>query len=255
MAARLYQRPPDDVVRRLERAQTEISVPTLVLRRPANLLGSPSEPDPVSAMISGGVRAALPGLDYHWLGEDVDALLAAITHFATGESRLPAPVRALCAVLFTDIVGSTEHATSLGDARWKDLLDRHDRAIAEEVARNGGTVIKSTGDGVLVTLPSTDRALRAAASIRARLSASDVPVRIGVHVGDVERRGADVAGIAVHIAARVMAMAGPGEVFVTASVPIAVTGTAHSFELVGDTVLRGVAGTWSIYRVVTARSD
>ncbi len=255
VAARLYHRPPDAIVRLLETAQQEIAVPTLVLRRPANLLGSPAEPDPVSAMIPGGVRAALPGLDYHWLGEDVDSLLAAITQFVIGESRLPAPERALCSVLFTDIVGSTEHATSLGDARWKDLLDRHDRAIADEVARNGGTVIKTTGDGVLATLPSTDRALRAAASIHARLSASDVRVRIGVHVGDVERRGADVAGIAVHIAARVTAMAGPGEVFVTASVPIAVTGTAHRFELVGEHVLRGVPGTWTVFRDVTTRSD
>ena len=105
------------------------------------------------------------------------------------------------------------------------MLDRHDETIAEEVARNGGTVIKSTGDGVLATLPSADRALRAATAIHARLAPSDMRVRIGVHVGDVERRGADVAGIAVHIAARVMALAGPGEVLVTASVPIAVTGT------------------------------
>ena len=87
-------------------------MPTLVLRRPANLLGSPAEPDPVATEIPGGVRVDLPGLDYHWLGEDIDSLLAAITQFAIGESRLPAPERALCAVLFTDIVGSTEHATS-----------------------------------------------------------------------------------------------------------------------------------------------
>ena len=254
MAARLYDRPPEAVVRLLEAAQAEIAVPTLVLRRPANLLGSPSEPDPVATMIPDGVRVALPGLDYHWLGEDVDSLLAAITQFATGESRLPAPERALCAVLFTDIVGSTEHAASLGDARWKRVLDRHDGAIAEEVARNGGTVIKSMGDGVVATLPSADRALRAARTIHERLSASDLRVRMGIHVGDVERRGADVAGIAVHIAARVMALAGPGEVLVTASVPIAVAGTSHRFELVGEQVLRGVPGTWAVFRDVTTRS-
>ena len=194
VAARLYDRPPEAVVRRLEAAQAAIAVPTLVLRKPDNLLGSPSEPDPVATMIPEAVRATLPGLDYHWLGEDVDSLLAAITQFATGESRLPAPERALCAVLFTDIVGSTEHAVSLGDARWKQVLDRHDGAITEEVARNGGTVIKTTGDGVVATLPSADRALRAARSIHERLAASDVRVRMGVHVGDVERRGADVAG-------------------------------------------------------------
>jgi class 3 adenylate cyclase len=255
VAARLYDRPPEAVVERLEQAHAEIAVPTLVLRRPANQLGSPGEPDPVAALIPRGVRADLPGRDYHWLGEDIDSMLAAITQFAIGESRLPAPVRALCAVLFTDIVGSTEHATSLGDARWKEVLDRHDAAVADEVTRNGGTVIKSTGDGVLATLPSADRALRAAASIHARLAASGVRVRIGVHVGDVERRGTDVAGIAVHIAARVMAMAGPGEVLVTGSVPMAVTGTDHAFELVGEQVLRGVPGTWTIYRDVTTTPD
>jgi class 3 adenylate cyclase len=253
VAARLYDRPPDAVVRRLEVTQPEITVPTLVLRRPDNLLGSPSAPDPVATAIPRGAHVALPGLDYHWLGEDVDSLLAAITQFATGESRLPAPERALCAVLFTDIVGSTERAVVLGDARWKQLLDRHDATIAEEVARNGGTVIKTTGDGVLATLPSADRALRAATSIHERLAATDVRVRIGVHVGDVERRGADVAGVAVHIAARLMALAGPGEVVVSASVPIAVTGTEHRFERLGEHDLRGVPGRWTVYRDVSGR--
>ena len=146
------------------------AVPTLALRRPDNLLGSPSEPDPVVTSIPGAVRATLPGFDYHWVGEDVDSLLAAITQFAIGKSRLPAPEHELCAVLFTDIVGSTEHAAVLGDRRWRMVLDHHDRVISEEVTRNGGTVIKSTGDGVLATLPSADRALRAATTIHERLS-------------------------------------------------------------------------------------
>ena len=254
VATRLYHRPPEPAVQELAVAQTAIAVPTLVLRRPDNLLGSPAEPDPVVTSIPGAVRATLPGFDYHWLGEDVDSLLAAITQFATGKSRLPAPERALCAVLFTDIVGSTEHAAVLGDRRWRMVLDHHDRVISEEVTRNGGTVIKSTGDGVLATLPSGDRALRAATTIHERLSRDDLQVRMGVHVGDVERRGTDVAGMSVHVAARVMALAGPGEVLVTASVPIAVAGTKHRFELVGEHDLRGVPGSWTILRNVMSPS-
>jgi class 3 adenylate cyclase len=227
-------------------------VPTLVVRRPANLLGSPAPPDPVADSIAGSRRVDLPGTDYHWLGEDVDSLLVEISRFVTGQTRLPTPERSLCAVLFTDIVGSTKHAAMLGDARWKVVLDRHDEAISDEVARRGGTVVKATGDGMLATLPSAHGALRAAASIRARLANDALQVRIGVHIGDVERRGQDVAGLAVHIAARVMALAGPGEILVTASVPIAVAGTDLEFELVGDRELAGVPGSWTVFREVTA---
>ena len=251
VAARIYEPPPEECIRELVTAQARIVVPTLVLRRPNNLISSPDPPDPVASAIPNGRRVDLAGSDYHWLGEDVDSLLAEISRFATGESRLPTPQRSLCAVLFTDIVSSTEHATRLGDARWKTILDRHDTAITEEVERNGGVIVKTTGDGVLATLPSADRALRAAEAIRARLRSDGLRVRIGVHVGDVECRGDDVAGVAVHIAARVMALAGPGEIAVTASVPIAVTGTDHRFELDGDHELKGVPGTWTIFRDTT----
>jgi class 3 adenylate cyclase len=251
VAARIYEVPPEKCIRRLAAAQRRIAVPTLVLRRPANLLGSPAAPDPVSQSIRGSRRVDLPGTDYHWLGSDVDSLLVEISRFVTGQTRLPTPERALCAVLFTDIVGSTKRAATLGDARWKAVLDRHDEAIRDEVARSGGVVLKTTGDGVLATVPSADGALRAAASIRARLANDGLQVRIGVHVGDVERRGQDVAGVAVHIAARLMALAGPGQIFVTASVPIAVAGTDHAFELVGDHALRDVPGSWTVFRDVT----
>ena len=232
-------------------AQAEIAVPTLVLRRPGNLLGSPAEPDPVSDDHPGGVRVALPGLDYHWLGEDVDSLLAAITRFATGESRLPAPERALCAVLFTDIVGSTEHAA----VPRRCPLEGSARPPRRSDRRGGGAERRDRGQdhgrrGARdVALGRSSTAGRRDDPARGS-SASDLRVRMGVHVGDVERRGDDVAGIAVHVAARVMALAGPGEVLVTASVPIAVTGTDHRFELVGEQVLRGVPGTWTVFRDV-----
>ena len=242
VAARRYDRPNDGCVERLADAQARIAAPSRVLRKPANRVGSPSAPDPVATMIPDCRLVALPNDDYHWLGEDVDALLAEITRFATGEARVPAPERSLCAVLFTDIVGSTERATELGDARWKMLLDRHDSAIREEVERVGGTVVKTTGDGVLATFRSADCAVRAAVAMRARVAAVGLGMRIGIHVGDVERRGDDVSGIGVHVAARVMGLAGADEILVTRSVPLAVMGTGQQFESRGSHALKGVPG-------------
>ena len=150
-------------------------------------------------------------------------------------------------MVFTDLVQSTERAASLGDRRWKDTLDRHDETVSREVTRKGGAVVKTTGDGALAVFPSVDGALLAAQAIRHRLADDGLSVRIGVHVGDVERRGTDVAGIGVHIAARVMAIASAGEVVVTASVPLAAAGTSHRFETLGDHALKGIAGTWTLF--------
>jgi class 3 adenylate cyclase len=161
---------------------------------------------------------------------------------------VPVPERELRAIMFTDLVGSTEHAAVLGDLRWKGVLERHDAEVARIVGHNGGRVVKTTGDGVLATFSSADQALRAAHRICARLGDVELPVRVGVHVGDVERRAGDVAGAAVHIAARVMALAAPGQVLATASVAIAATGTDHTFEVVGDRALKGVPGTWTVFR-------
>jgi class 3 adenylate cyclase len=247
VAARLYDRPADPCVRGLVEAQRRIAAPTLVLRRPGNLLGSPPLPDPVVSAIPGSRRVDLPGRDYHWLGEDVDALLAEVSRFLTGEARLPAPERELCAILFTDLVGSTQLAVAVGDRRWAAVLARHDAVIREEVDRSGGAVVKTTGDGVLATLPSGDRALRAAAAIRSRLHNENLEVRIGIHVGDVERRGDDLTGVGVHVAARVMALAGSGEILVSSTVPGAVMGTADRFEPKGRQVLRGVPGEWDLH--------
>jgi class 3 adenylate cyclase len=220
------------------------------LRRPGHLLGSHSGDDPVATQIPGARCVHIGSADFHWLGEDIDSILHEVSRFVTGHSRLPSPERVLCAVLFTDLVGSTERAHQLGDARWKSLLERHDRLITDEVERRGGRIVKTTGDGVLATLQSADRALQAADAIRDGLSAQGLSVRIGVHVGDVERRANDVAGMGVHLAARVMALAGPGEVFVTASVPMAVAGSHHRFELVGNRTLKGVPEEAAVFREI-----
>ena len=128
------------------------------------------------------------------------------------------------------------------------MLDRHDDAIRDEVVHLGGTVVKTTGDGVLAVLPSGDRAISAAIAIRERLTVEDLHVRIGLHIGDIERRGDDVTGIAIHVAARVMALAGAGEIVATESIVLAVLGTPHHFVAIGDTELRGVPGRWNLYR-------
>jgi class 3 adenylate cyclase len=225
-----------------------MTVRTLVLRRPGNPPGSPSPPDPVASEIARAQRVDLPGNDFHWLGEDIDSLLAEVSRFVTGESHVPEPQRELCAVVFTDLVGSTEHAAALGDLRWKGVLERHDTEVARIVERTGGRMVKTTGDGVLATFRSADRALQAAHRIRASLREDELAVRVGVHVGDVERRPDDVSGLAVHIAARVMALAEPGEVLATASVAIAAAGTDHEFEPIGERSLKGVSGTWMVFR-------
>jgi class 3 adenylate cyclase len=248
VAARIYDRPPPQCIARLGACHGQISVRTLVLRRPDNRLGSAPHPDPVASEIVGAERADLPGQDYHWLGDDIEPLIAEISRFVTGGHQLPSPERDLRAVVFTDLVGSTERVTMLGDVRWKALLDHHDEQLRLAVAHNGGLVIKTTGDGVLATFPSADRALRAATRIHDGLAAGALGVRIGVHVGDVEHRGDDVTGIAVHVAARVMSLAGAGETLVTGSVPIAAAGSDHEFEEAGEFTLRGVRGTWTLFR-------
>ena len=181
---------------------------------------------------------------------DVDALVAEIAAFVIGERRLPPPQRLLSTVLFTDLVGSTERASSLGDEDWKSVLDRHDATIRDIVGRAGGSVVKTTGDGVLALLPSAGGCLRVAVGDPPRPpEPKGSTLRIGVHVGDIDRRGDDVSGLAVNIASRAMSKGGAGEIVVTASVVAAVAGQAVAFEPLGAHDLKGVPGAWQLFRV------
>ncbi len=191
----------------------------------------------------------LEGCDHFPFVGDVDAVVAEIAEFVVGERRLPAPQRLLSAVLFTDLVGSTERAAALGDADWKSVLDRHDAAVRTIVGRCGGSVIKTTGDGVLALLPSAGVCLRAAGAVRRDLAAEGLDVRIGVHVGDIDRRGDDVSGLAVNIASRAMSKGGAGEIVVTESVVAAVAGQAVTFVPLGTHDLKGVPGEWQLFRL------
>ena len=158
--------------------------------------------------------------------------------------------RALATVLFTDIVGSTERARQVGDRRWGELLDSHDRLARELVAQLQGQLVKSTGDGILALFDRPGRGIRCATALRDRLRGSGVEIRAGVHTGEVQLRGGDVGGIAVHIAARVMATAGPGEVLVSSTVHDLVAGSDYVLEDRGAYELRGMTGEYRLFAVL-----
>jgi class 3 adenylate cyclase len=224
-----------------------IRVPTLVLGRPNNQTRPHRVVQRVADAIEGAQIVDLPGDDDLAIGADVDALLAEIARFVTGEVRLPPPTRTLCAVLFTDLVSSTERAADLGDARWARVLDRHDAVARQAVDRGGGRVVKTTGDGVLAVLPTASNALTAAAEIGRSLDHEGLAVRIGIHVAEVEHRDDDIAGLGVHVAARIMGRAEAGEILVSATVPAIVGPGPWVFTDRGRHTLKGVPAEWHLY--------
>jgi len=248
LAAEAYGRITTDDLRAIEDATMRLALPTLLLRRPAHPYSPSRADDPVLAQSTSVERVDLPGPDLSPFGDEVDTLLSEITRFVTGEHQPPAPDRELVAVLYTDLVSSTARASDVGDARWKRVLDRHDDISRASVARRGGTVIKTTGDGILATLPSVTGALAAAHDIRAGLAGVGLEVRAAIHVGDVDRRGDDIAGINVVIAARILALAEPGDVLLSSSA-LPALGTAVAVTSRGAHELKGVRGTWVVYAV------
>jgi class 3 adenylate cyclase len=157
------------------------------------------------------------------------------------------PDRALVTVLFTDIVGSTERAAALGDRRWRDLLADHDTAVRAQVERFGGREVKQLGDGFLIRFDGPARAVRCAAAIVEAVRPLGLEVRTGVHTGECEIRGSDLAGVAVHIGARVSASAGASEVLVSGTVRDLVAGSGLAFDDRGERELRGVDGPWRLF--------
>jgi class 3 adenylate cyclase len=151
-------------------------------------------------------------------------------------------------VLFTDIVDSTSRAAQVGDRGWRTLLDSHDQMSREEVETHGGRIADFTGDGLLATFDGPARAVRCALSLRSRVHALGVELRAGIHTGEIERRGGDVAGIGVHIAARVMALAAADEVLVSRTVKDLVAGSGLTFRDHGTHALKGVPDTWQVFR-------
>jgi class 3 adenylate cyclase len=167
-------------------------------------------------------------------------------------ARPPASERVLAAVMFTDIVGSTEIAVRLGDARWGELLRRHDALVREEVAAHGGRVVKSLGDGALTVFDGPSRAMACAVAVGERARELGLRLRAGVHAGECELLGEDIAGIAVHIAARIAALAEAGEVLASGTVRDLSVGSALALESRGEQMLKGVEEPWRVYAVAPA---
>lgn len=224
-----------------------IEVPTLVLRN-RDCWTPRKEAFAVAEAIPGADFVEVPGADNYPISGDVDPLIAEIANFVTGAPSDLAPQRAVAAVLFTDLVDSTQRAVEVGDEQWRDLLDVHDQAVQQCVLHHGGRVVKYTGDGILALLPSATAALETARSIREQLSQRGLHIRVGVHVGDLDMRGEDVSGLAVNVAARIMSHARAGETLVSESVRQATLGSGFSFEDTGDVQLKGIPEQFTLYR-------
>jgi class 3 adenylate cyclase len=226
-----------------------ITVPTLIVHNRDCMVPDESI-DEVRRAIPGAEAVDLPGVDVYPIAGDVDAMVAEIALFLTGEVSLPAPDRTLAAVLFTDLVGSTERAVDEGDRRWRDLLDSHDGTIRRCVGGHAGRVVKTTGDGVLAVMPSVTSALDAARDIGRRLTDDSLSIRAGVHVGDIdERADGDVSGLAVNIAARIMGEGGPGEIVVSEAARQATLGSRLRFVDARTVEWKGVPESWTIHRL------
>jgi class 3 adenylate cyclase len=232
-------------------ALATIRVPTLILHRRDNHVLRFAHGRYLADHIAGAKLVELPGEDVlYWVG-DTDLMLDEVQEFLTGVRHGADPDRVLATILFTDIVGSTELIFEVGERKWRDLLDSHDAAMRRQLERFRGREVKTTGDGVLATFDGPGRALLCACAIRDAAAQLGLQIRAGVHVGEIEIRGDDVAGTAVHIGQRVQALAQPGEVLVSATVKDLVAGSNIEFEDRGQHALKGVPGTWQLFRVQT----
>jgi class 3 adenylate cyclase len=194
----------------------------------------------------------LPGGDHLPYGHGSDTIVDEIEEFLTGSRGGSGTDRVLTTVLFTDIVSSTQRAARAGDRSWRDVLDRHDAMVRSELRRFNGREVKTTGDGILATFDGPARAIRCAESICVAARGLGLEVRAGLHTGEVEVRGDDIGGIAVHIAQRVSAQAGSNEVLVSRTVVDLVAGSGLEFEDRGLHELKGLEGSWQLFAGVTA---
>ena len=224
-----------------------IRVPTLVTRRERDARVDRRHAEFVRDHVPGARFVELPGSESILFLDDTEPLLDEIEELVTGTRASRPPERVLATVLFTDIVASTERAAEVGDRAWRELLDAHHALVRSELALHGGEEIKTLGDGFLATFDGPARGVRCALRVAERSADAGITVRAGIHTGECERVGSDVAGIAVHIAARVMAAATPGEVLVSRTVTDLVAGSGLRFDSRGPRGLRGVPGEWELF--------
>ena len=234
----------------VRRTLPSVHVPTLLLSRD-NVLIPSDHSRFLAAQLPDAEHVEFDAADFWWYSADADAIIDHIVRFLTGAGATPRPPtnRLLATVLFTDIVDSTKQAQALGDDEWTARLARHDEVVRRHVEAFGGRWIKSTGDGALATFDAPARAVVCADELRHTLGEIGLGIRSGLHTGEIERVGDDVAGIAVHIAARIASLAGAGEILVSSTIPALVVGSSLTFTDHGTHQLKGVDGTWDLLRV------
>lgn len=223
-----------------------ISVPTLVVNRRDNPLIPGESGRDVASRIPTARFVEVPGDDYGLAIGDVDIVIDEVEEFLTGARHRLAGDRVLATVLFTDIVDSTKRAVELGDDHWREVLAAHEELAEREVAQFSGVISDFTGDGLLATFDGPARAVRCAFALRDRLRTLGLEMRAGVHIGEIERRDNRLAGIGVHIASRILSLAGPGEVLVSRTVRDLVAGSGLTFGDRGTHALKGVPDEWQI---------
>ena len=229
-----------------------IRVPTLVLHRTDDVTVDVEAGRYQAAHIPGATYVELPGVDHLAFAGDAEPVLAEIEEFLTGVRPVAEPDRVLATVLFTDIVDSTKRAAALGDRHWREVLEAHHAATRRELGRHRGREVKTLGDGFLAAFDGPARAVRCAAAIAAAVRPLGITVRAGLHTGECEVMGDDLGGLAVHIAARVAAQAGPGEVLVSSTVKDLVAGSGLRFDDRGPRALKGIPDEWRLFALAGA---
>ena len=226
-----------------------IRVPTLVLHRTGDAICSVESGRDLAARIPDATFVELPGSEHYAFIGDVDGLVDEVEEFLTGARTPPLTDRVLATVLFTDIVDSTTQAASMGDRRWRSLLDRHNALVADQLRTYRGRQVKTMGDGVLATFDGPARGIRCALALREAVRTLGMEIRAGLHTGEVEVIGDDIGGIGVHIGQRVSSLARPGEVLVSRTVVDLVAGSQIEFSDRGEHELKGVPGGWRLFAV------
>jgi len=228
-----------------------IRVPTLVVHHSDDVIIPPAKGKYIAEHIPDAKYVEVPGRNYHHIVEPWRASFQEIAEFLTGEQAEVADDRVLATVLFTDIVDSTRRAAEIGDRDWHALLDAHDAVVRAQLARFRGREVNTSGDGFLAMFDGPQRAIRCAMAIRDAVQSLGIQVRAGLHTGESDVRGDDIGGIAVHIGARVSALAGPNDVLVSSTLRDLVIGSGLEFEERGAHKLKGVPGEWHLFAVTS----
>jgi class 3 adenylate cyclase len=229
-----------------------VRVPTLVVQHADDPFITPAMGKDIADHIPGAKYVELPGRNLYHFVEPWRESFQEIAEFLTGQQPDVADDRVLATVLFTDIVDSTRHAAEMGDRDWRALLDAHDAVVRSQLARFRGREVSTSGDGFLVMFDGPQRAIRCAMAIRDAVQALGIEVRAGLHTGECEVRGDDIGGIAVHIGARVSALAGANDVLVSSTLRDLVIGSGLEFDDRGAHQLKGVPGEWRLFAVASS---